>query len=186
MSADDVLLETEDQMQKAIEASQRNFNTIRTGRANASLLDRIEIEYYDVPTALKALANISTPDASTLMIQPFDASTLSKIEKAISLSDVGLTPNNDGKVIRLNIPALTTERRQEFVKTAHKLAEEGRVSIRNQRRQGIDGIKKLEKAGEISEDESRDLQEEIQKLTDKYIAKLDQVLAAKEKDITTV
>ncbi|MEB3251451.1 MAG: ribosome recycling factor [Cyanobacteriota bacterium] len=186
MSADDVLLETEDQMQKAIEATQRNFNTIRTGRANASLLDRIEIEYYGTQTPLKAVANISTPDASTLMIQPFDAKTLTTIEKAISLSDVGLTPNNDGRVIRLNIPALTTQRRQEFVKTAHKLAEEGRVSIRNQRRQGIDGIKKLEKASEISEDEARDLQEEIQKLTDRYIAKLDQALAAKEKDITTV
>jgi ribosome recycling factor len=186
MSADDILLETEDQMQKAVESTQRNFNTIRTGRANASLLDRIEVEYYGAPTPLKSLANISIPDASTLMIQPFDASSLTTIEKAISMSDVGLTPNNDGKVIRLNIPPLTSERRQEFVKTAHKVAEEGRVSIRNQRRNGIDAIKKLEKASEISEDESRDYQDEIQKLTDKYIAKLDDALAAKEKDITTV
>ncbi len=186
MSADDILLETEDQMQKAVESTQRNFNTIRTGRANASLLDRIEIEYYGTPTPLKSLANISIPDASTLMIQPFDASSLTTIEKAISMSDVGLTPNNDGRVIRLNIPPLTSERRQEFVKTAHKVAEEGRVSIRNQRRNGIDAIKKLEKASEISEDESRDYQDEIQKLTDKYVAKLDEALAAKEKDITTV
>ncbi|NJL55257.1 ribosome recycling factor [bacterium] len=186
MSADDILLETEDQMQKAVESTQRNFNTIRTGRANASLLDRIEVEYYGAPTPLKSLANISIPDASTLMIQPFDASSLTTIERAISMSDVGLTPNNDGKVIRLNIPPLTTERRQEFVKTAHKVAEEGRVSIRNQRRNGIDAIKKLEKASEISEDESRDCQDEIQKLTDKYVAKLDEALAAKEKDITTV
>ncbi|HIK46287.1 MAG TPA: ribosome recycling factor [Leptolyngbyaceae cyanobacterium M65_K2018_010] len=186
MSADDILLETEDQMQKAVEATQRNFNTIRTGRANASLLDRIEVEYYGAPTPLKALANISTPDATTLMIQPFDGSSLTTIEKAISMSDVGLTPNNDGKVIRLNIPPLTSERRQEFVKTAHKVAEEGRVSIRNQRRNAIDAIKKLEKASDISEDESRDYQDEIQKLTDKYVAKLDDALAAKEKDITTV
>jgi ribosome recycling factor len=186
MSADDILLETEDQMQKAVESTQRNFNTIRTGRANPSLLDRIEVEYYGAPTSLKSLANISIPDASTLLVQPFDASSLTTIEKAISLSDVGLTPNNDGKVIRLNIPSLTSERRQEFVKTAHKIAEEGRVSIRNQRRNGIDAIKKLEKASDISEDESRDHQDEIQKLTDKYIAKLDEALAAKEKDITTV
>lgn len=186
MSVDDILLETEDQMQKSIEATQRNFNTIRTGRANASLLDRIEIDYYGAQTPLKSLANISTPDASTLMIQPFDASSLTTIEKAISMSDVGLTPNNDGRVIRLNIPSLTSERRKEFVKTAGKVAEEGRVSIRNQRRNGIDDVKKLEKASDISEDESRDAQDEIQKLTDKYIAKLDETLAAKEKDIMTV
>lgn len=186
MSVDDILLETEDQMQKSIEATQRNFNTIRTGRANASLLDRIEIDYYGAQTPLKSLANVSTPDASTLMIQPFDGSTLTTIEKAISLSDVGLTPNNDGKVIRLNIPQLTSERRKEFVKTAGKVAEEGRVSIRNQRRNGIDAVKKLEKASDISEDESRDAQDEIQKLTDKYIAQLDEALAAKEKDILKV
>ena len=186
MSADDILLETEDQMQKALEANHRNFNTIRTGRANPSLLDRIEIDYYGAQTPLKALANISSPDSSTLLIQPFDASSLTTIEKAISLSDVGLTPNNDGRVIRLNIPALTSERRKEFVKTAGKIAEEGRVSIRNQRRNAIDAVKKLEKASEISEDESRDAQDEIQKLTDKYIAKLDEALAAKEKDIMTV
>jgi ribosome recycling factor len=186
MSPDDILLETEDQMQKAVEATQRNFNTIRTGRANASLLDRIEVDYYGAPTPLRSLANISTPDSSTLMIQPFDASSLQNIEKAISLSDVGLTPNNDGKVIRLNIPPLTSERRQEFVKTAHKVAEEGRVSIRNNRRSGIDAVKKLEKASDISEDESRDLQDEIQKLTDTYIAKVDSALEAKEKDILTV
>lgn len=186
MSVDDILLETEDQMQKSMEATQRNFNTIRTGRANASLLDRIEIDYYGAQTPLKALANVSTPDASTLMILPFDGSTLTTIEKAISLSDVGLTPNNDGKVIRLNIPQLTSERRKEFVKTAGKVAEEGRVSIRNQRRNGIDAVKKLEKASDISEDESRDAQDEIQKLTDKYIANLDEALAAKEKDILKV
>ncbi|MGB3199301.1 MAG: ribosome recycling factor, partial [Nodosilinea sp.] len=169
-----------------IEATQRNFNTIRTGRANSSLLDRIEIDYYGAQTPLKQMANISIPDSTTLMIQPYDASSLTTIEKAISMSDVGLTPNNDGRVIRLNIPPLTSERRKEFVKTAGKVAEEGRVSIRNQRRNGIDAVKKLEKASDISEDESRDAQDEIQKLTDKYIAKLDDALAAKEKDILTV
>ncbi|HZG37262.1 MAG TPA: ribosome recycling factor [Nodosilinea sp.] len=186
MSVDDILLETEDQMQKSIEATQRNFNTIRTGRANSSLLDRIEIDYYGAQTPLKQMANISIPDSTTLMIQPYDASSLTTIEKAISMSDVGLTPNNDGRVIRLNIPPLTSERRKEFVKTAGKVAEEGRVSIRNQRRNGIDAVKKLEKASDISEDESRDAQDEIQKLTDKYIAKLDEALTAKEKDIMTV
>lgn len=186
MSVDDILLETEDQMQKSIEATQRNFNTIRTGRANSSLLDRIEIDYYGAQTPLKQMANISIPDSTTLMIQPYDASSLTTIEKAISMSDVGLTPNNDGRVIRLNIPPLTSERRKEFVKTAGKVAEEGRVSIRNQRRNGIDAVKKLEKASDISEDESRDAQDEIQKLTDKYIAQLDEALAAKEKDIMTV
>ncbi|MBD2232737.1 ribosome recycling factor [Phormidium tenue] len=186
MSVDDILLETEDQMQKSIEATQRNFNTIRTGRANSSLLDRIEIDYYGAQTPLRQMANISIPDSTTLMIQPYDASSLTTIEKAISMSDVGLTPNNDGRVIRLNIPPLTSERRKEFVKTAGKVAEEGRVSIRNQRRNGIDAVKKLEKASDISEDESRDAQDEIQKLTDKYIAKLDEALAAKEKDIMTV
>lgn len=186
MSVDDILLETEDQMQKSIEATQRNFNTIRTGRANSSLLDRIEVDYYGAQTPLKQMANISIPDSTTLMIQPYDASSLTTIEKAISMSDVGLTPNNDGRVIRLNIPPLTSERRKEFVKTAGKVAEEGRVSIRNQRRNGIDAVKKLEKASDISEDESRDAQDEIQKLTDKYIAKLDEALAAKEKDIMTV
>jgi len=186
MSPDDILLETEEQMQKAVEATQRNFNTIRTGRANASLLDRIEVDYYGAPTPLRSLASINTPDSSTLMIQPFDASSLQNIERAISMSDVGLTPNNDGKVIRLNIPPLTSERRQEFVKTAQKVAEEGRVSIRNDRRKGIDSVKKLEKTSEISEDESHDLQAEIQKLTDSYIAKVDSALEAKEKDILTV
>lgn len=176
----------EDAMQKAVESTQRAFNTIRTGRANASLLDKVMVEYYGTPTALKSLANISTPDASTLMIQPYDRSSLSLIEKAISLSDIGLTPSNDGSIIRLNIPPLTSERRKEFVKLAAKYAEEGRVSIRNIRRDGIDFIRKQEKNSDISEDEARDLQDQVQKLTDKYISKVDAVLADKEKDIMTV
>jgi ribosome recycling factor len=178
--------DVEGHMQKAIEATQRSFNTIRTGRASASLLDRVLVEYYGTPTALKSLANISTPDATTISIQPFDRNTLNLIEKAISLSDVGLTPNNDGTAVRLNIPPLTTERRKEFVKQANKYAEEGKVSIRNIRREGIDTVKKQEKASEVSEDESKDLQDKIQKLTDKYVTKIEQLLSEKEKDIMKV
>lgn len=180
------LADAESQMKKAVEATQRGFNTIRTGRANASLLDRVMVEYYGSPTPLKSLASINTPDASTITIQPYDKSTLTLIEKSISLSDIGLTPNNDGQVVRLNIPPLTSERRQEFVKMAGKLAEEGKVSIRNIRRDAVDSVRKQEKSSEISEDESRDLQDQIQQLTDKYTAKIDDLLAAKEKDITTV
>ncbi len=173
-------------MAKAIESTRRAFNTIRTGRANASLLDRISVDYYGSPTPLKSLANISTPDSSTLVIQPFDPGSVAAIEKAITLSDVGLVPNNDGSLIRLNVPALTNERRKEFTKIAAKYAEEGRVSIRNIRRDGIDFFRKQEKNGDISEDESRDFQNEIQKLTDQYTAQVDQALAAKDKDIMTV
>ncbi|MBF2036009.1 MAG: ribosome recycling factor [Leptolyngbyaceae cyanobacterium T60_A2020_046] len=180
------LSDIEQAMQKAVEATQRAFNTIRTGRANSSLLDKVMVDYYGTPTPLKTLANISVPDASTLMIQPFDPGALSNIEKAISLSDIGLTPNNDGKLIRLNIPPLTSERRKEFVKVASKYAEEGRVSVRNIRRDGIDFIRKKEKDSEISEDESRDLQDQVQKLTDKYTALVDKALEEKEKDIMTV
>lgn len=180
------LEEAEEKMKKAIEATKTSFNTIRTGRANASLLDRIMVEYYGAPTQLKSLANIGTPDASTITIQPYDKSSLSLIEKAIYTSDVGLTPNNDGSIVRLNIPPLTTERRQEMVKLAAKLAEDGKVSIRNIRRDAVDSVRKQEKNSDISKDESRDLQDKIQKKTDKYIAQIDELLAAKEKDITTV
>lgn len=180
------LADTEDHMQKAVEAAQRSFNTIRTGRANASLLDRITVEYYGAESSLRTISNISTPDASTITIQPFDRNTLTLIEKAISMSDVGLVPNNDGTVIRLNIPPLTAERRKEFVKMAAKLAEEGKVSVRNIRRDSIDTVRKEVKNSDISEDESKDLQDKIQKLTDKYVAKIDELLAAKEKEITTV
>jgi ribosome recycling factor len=180
------LADAESTMHKAVEATQRAFNTIRTGRANASLLDRIMVEYYGSPTPLKSLASINTPDASTITIQPYDKSSLNQIEKAISLSDIGLTPSNDGQIIRLNIPPLTSDRRKEFVKMAAKMAEEGKVSIRNIRRDAVDSVRKQEKSSEISEDESLDLQDKIQKLTDKYTAKIDELLAEKEKDITTV
>ncbi|WP_058996424.1 ribosome recycling factor [Leptolyngbya sp. NIES-2104] len=178
--------DVEDHMKKAIDAVRRDFNTIRTGRANSSLLDKITVEYYGTETPLKQLANISTPDSTTIQIQPYDRSAMNSIEKAISLSDIGLTPNNDGQSIRLNIPPLTSDRRKELVKLAAKYAEAGKVSIRNIRRDGVDAVKKQEKDKEISEDQARDTQEKIQKLTDKYIAEVEKVLAEKEKDITTV
>jgi ribosome recycling factor len=180
------LAEAESTMQKTVEATQRAFNTIRTGRANASLLDKVTVDYYGASTPLKSLANISTPDATTILIQPYDRSSLNLIEKAISMSDVGLTPSNDGSVIRLNIPPLTSDRRKELVKIAAKYAEEGRVGIRNIRRDAVETIRKMEKNSEVSEDEARDQQDKLQKLTDKYTAKINELLAEKEKDITTV
>lgn len=180
------LSEVESHMQKAVEATQRSFNTIRTGRANAAILDRVQVEYYGTPTPLKSLAGISTPDSTTITIQPYDRSSLNLIEKAILISDIGLTPSNDGSIIRLNIPPLTSDRRKELVKQAAKMAEEGKVSIRNVRRDAIDSIRKQEKSGEVSEDEARDLQDNVQKLTDKYVQKVEQLLAEKETDITTI
>jgi ribosome recycling factor len=178
--------DVEEFMQKSIDATQRSFNTIRTGRASSSLLDKILVEYYGTPTPLKQMANISTPDATTIQIQPYDRSTMNMIEKAISLSDIGLTPNNDGTAIRLNIPPLTSDRRKELVKLAARYAEDGKVAVRNIRRDAIDTVKKGEKDKTIPEDDSRDLQDKIQKLTDKYIARVETVLAEKEKDILTV
>ncbi|NBD33918.1 MAG: ribosome recycling factor [Cyanobacteria bacterium] len=180
------LSDVESKMKKAIDATQQSFNSLRTGRANASILDRVMVDYYGMETPLKSLANISTPDATTITIQPYDKGSLEQIEKAISMSDVGLTPNNDGEIVRLNIPPLTSERRQELVKIAGKYAEEGRVSIRNIRRDAIEEVRKAEKNHELSEDEAHDIQEKIQKLTDKYVSKVDELLKAKEEDITTV
>jgi len=179
-------MDLEASMRKSVEATQRTFNTIRTGRANPSLLDKIVVEYYGAETPLKSLATLSTPDSQTIQIQPFDASSINVIEKAIGMSDLGLTPNNDGKVIRINIPALTEDRRKELCKLASKYAEEGKVALRNIRRDGIDRIKKMEKDGEVSEDQSRDEQEKVQKLTDRFIADLEKHLAEKEADILKV
>lgn len=178
--------ELKSHMQKSVEKTHQDFNTIRTGRANATLLDKIMVDYYGAETPLKSLATISIPDSTTLLVQPFDRGSMAIIEKAISLSDLGLTPNNDGSVIRLNIPPLTSDRRKEFVKLASKYAEEGKVAIRNVRREGVDKVKKQEKNSEISKDESRDFQDEIQKLTNEYIAKIDKLLAEKEKDLTNI
>ena len=178
--------EVELNMQKSVEASQRNFNTIRTGRANTSLLDRLTVEYYGADTPLKSLATISTPDSQTIAIQPFDISSLALIEKAISISDLGFTPNNDGKIIRINIPPLTEERRKQFCKLASKYAEEAKVALRNIRREAIDKVKKSEKEGDISEDQSRDEQASIQKITDRFINEIEKHLSEKEADILRV
>nr|WP_210429508.1 ribosome recycling factor [Paenibacillus dendritiformis] len=172
-------------MEKAIAALKRDLATLRAGRASAALLDRIQVEYYGALTPLNQLANISTPDPRTLVIQPWDKSSLGEIERAIMKSDLGLTPANDGSIIRISIPALTQERRAELVKQTKKFGEDAKVAIRNIRRDANDDIKKLEKT-DISEDESRRHQEDIQKTTDKYIAEVDKVLAAKEKDIMEV
>jgi ribosome recycling factor len=179
-------MDLEASMRKSVEATQRTFNTIRTGRANPSLLDRISVEYYGAETQLKALATLSTPDSQTIQIQPFDRGSLALIEKAISMSDLGLTCNNDGKVIRINIPPLTEDRRKDLCKLAAKYAEEGKVALRNIRRDGIDKVKKQEKDGELSEDQSRDEQDKIQKLTDRFIAEVEKHLAEKEADILKV
>ncbi|RCX21275.1 ribosome recycling factor [Fontibacillus phaseoli] len=175
----------EERMDKAIQALKRDLATLRAGRATPSLLDRIHVDYYGSPTPVNQLANINTPDSRTLMIQPWDKSSLAEIERAIQKSDLGLTPANDGMFIRLSIPALTEERRVELVKMTKKFGEEAKVAIRNIRRDANDDIKKLEKT-DISEDESRRHQEDIQKTTDKFIAEVDKVLAAKEKEIMEV
>ncbi|MEY4480636.1 MAG: Frr [Bacillota bacterium] len=175
----------EERMEKAVGALRRELASLRAGRASVSLLDRVQVEYYGAMTPVNQLANISTPDARTLIIQPWDKSSIGAIEKAILKSDLGLTPSNDGTVIRITIPALTEERRNDLVKMTKKYGEEAKVAVRNIRRDANDDIKKLEK-GTISEDESRGHQEEIQKLTDKFTAEVDKVLAAKEKEILDV
>jgi ribosome recycling factor len=179
-------MDLEATMRKSVEAALRNFNTIRTGRANPSLLDKITIEYYGAETQLKSLASLTTPDSQTIQIQPFDQGSINLIEKAIAMSDLGLTCNNDGKVIRINIPPLTEDRRKELCKIAAKYAEEGKVALRNNRRDGIDRIKKQEKEGSLSEDQSRDEQESVQKLTDRFITELEKHLAEKEAEILKV
>ena len=178
--------EVELNMQKSIEACQRNFNTIRTGRANTSLLDRLTVEYYGADTPLKSLATISTPDSQTIAIQPFDLGSVGLIEKAISMSDLGFTPNNDGKIIRINIPPLTEERRKQFCKLASKYAEEAKVALRNIRRDAIEKTKGAEKDGDFSEDQSRDQQTSIQKITDSYINEIENNLSKKETEILKV
>ncbi|MEC0373053.1 ribosome recycling factor [Paenibacillus chibensis] len=175
----------EERMEKAIGALKRDLATLRAGRATPALLDRIQVEYYGAMTPLNQLANINTPDTRTLMIQPWDKSSLSDIERAIMKSDLGLTPANDGNTIRLVIPPLTEERRTELVKMTKKFGEEAKVAIRNIRRDANDDIKKMEKT-DISEDESRRHQDDIQKTTDKFIAEVDKVLVAKEKEIMEV
>lgn len=175
----------EERMDKALGALRRDLSTLRAGRATPALLDRIQVEYYGAMTPVNQLANINTPDSRTLIIQPWDKSSLSAIEKAIMKSDLGLTPNSDGNQIRIGIPPLTEERRAELVKSMKKFGEEAKVAIRNIRRDANDDIKKLEKT-DISEDESRRHQDDIQKSTDRFIGEVDKILAAKEKEIMEV
>jgi len=181
-----IIHETEDKMKKTVEATQREFSTIRTGKASVSLLDNIKVEYYGAPTPLNHLATISTPEARLLVIQPWDSNMISEIEKAILKSELGITPNNDGKVIRLSIPQLTKERREELSKMVKKIAEEGRISLRTARHSANEHIKKLEKDKIISEDDCFKTTEETQKLIERYTKKIDEVLLAKEKEIAEV
>lgn len=183
---DEIYRDTEDRMNKAIIALKNDFNTIRTGRANPALLDRLTVDYYGVPTPIKQMANVSAPEPRLLVIQPWDKSVLGEVERAILKSDLGITPNNDGTLIRLAIPALTQERRTELVKLAKKKAEDARVAVRNIRRDANELIKELGKGGDISEDDERRAQENIQKMTDQHVAKVDEVLAKKEEDIMEV
>ncbi|KAK6937530.1 Ribosome recycling factor domain, partial [Dillenia turbinata] len=173
--------DVKDRMEKTLETVRSNFNSIRTGRANPSMLDRVEVEYYGSPVSLKSIAQISTPDASSIMVQPYDKSSLKAIEKAIVSSDLGLTPNNDGEVIRLSIPQLTSERRKEFSKGVAKQAEEGKVALRNIRRDAIKAYEKLEKEKKLSEDNVKDLSSDLQKVTDEYMKKIEFIYKQKEK-----
>lgn len=184
MSVD--LKQFEDKMEKSIESLASEYTTIRAGRANPHVLDKITVDYYGQPTNLQSVANVSVSEARTLVIQPWEASLVKEIEKAILVSDLGLTPNNDGKVIRLTFPELTEDRRKELVKDVKKKGEGAKVAIRNIRRDGNDTIKKQQKANEISEDELKDGEDAIQKLTDKYVAKIDEMVENKSKEIMTV
>jgi ribosome recycling factor len=175
-----------DKMSKAIHAFQRELGSIRAGRANASLLDKISINYYGAPTPVNQLASVSVPEARLLVIQPYDKTALGEIEKAILKSDLGLTPNNDGSIIRLAIPPLTEERRKELVKLVKKEAEEAKVAVRNIRRDANDELKKLEKNGEITEDEHRNFADDVQKITDQHIQKIDKISKTKEQEILEV
>ena len=178
--------ELEIRMQKTISVFQENLSEIRAGRANPAILNRISVEYYGMPTPINQVAGISVPEARMIVIQPWDISVLKDIEKAILASDIGLNPNNDGKVIRLNFPELTEERRKELAKDIRKIAEESKVSIRAIRRDGMDDTKASLKNSEITEDESKSNEEKIQKLTDKYIAQIDKILEDKEKEIMNI
>lgn len=176
----------EDKMNKALELLKKEFASIRTGRASLGILDGITVEYYGSPTPLNQVANLSIPEPRMIVIQPWEPKMLAEIEKAILKSDIGLTPTNDGKIIRLSIPPLTEERRQQIVKQAKKLAEDARVAVRNVRREVNEEIKKKAKDSHLSEDETKKMQDEIQKATDNTIKKIDDLLAHKEKEILTV
>ncbi|KAK2976273.1 hypothetical protein RJ640_019756 [Escallonia rubra] len=175
-----------EKMEKTIDTVRSNFNSIRTGRSNPAMLDKIEVEYYGTPVSLKSIAQISTPDSSSLLVQPYDKSSLKAIEKAIVSSNLGLTPNNDGEVIRLSLPQLTSDRRKELSKVVAKQAEEGKVAVRNIRRDAIKSYEKLEKEKKLSEDNVKDLSSDLQKVTDEYMKKIDSIFKQKEKELLKV
>ena len=178
--------EYENKMKKTIEVLQSNYTTVRAGRANASILDQIKVDYYDTPTPINQIAGVSTPDPRTLMITPWDASSLKPIEKAILASDLGINPSNDGRVIRLQFPQPTEERRKELIKQIHKQAEDSKVAIRNIRRDAVEFFKAQKKASEITEDDLEITEKDLQKLTDKYIEEIGKVSAKKEAEIKEI
>ncbi len=183
---EDVINDARGHMQKTLEATRRELASLRTGRASPALLDHIRVDYYQTPTPINQLATITVPEPRLLVVQPWDKSVTREIERALLKSDLGLVPNSDGVVIRLPIPSLTEERRRELVKVSRKHGEEGRVAIRNIRREAKEMLEELEEEGEISEDDSRRAQERLQHLTDEMIANLDRLLATKEKEIMEV
>ena len=172
-----------ERMDKTIAALKDSFNGIRTGRASAAIFDKVRVDYYGTKSPLSQVATISIPEARSIIVQPFDKSLISEIEKGIQVADLGLNPSNDGKVIRISIPPLTADRRKELVKQAKGIAENSRTSIRNIRRDGNDELKKQQKAGEITEDDLKKMEDELQKLTDKYIAEINSIYDSKEKEI---
>lgn len=176
----------EDKMTKTVEVLKEEFASVRAGRANPHLLDKLRVDYYGTPSPIQSVANISVPEARVIQIQPWEAKMIKEIEKAILASDIGITPGNDGKIIRLVFPELTEDRRKELVKDIKKKAEAAKVAVRNVRRDGNDAIKKAAKANEISEDEQKQIEEEIQKVTDKFITEIDKCTEAKTAEIMTV
>jgi ribosome recycling factor len=186
MAIEDLVQDASRRMDKSVEAAQAEFATLRTGRASPALLDRVQIDYYGQQTPLKQLATISAPEPRLLTIQPFDPNSVSTIERAIQESDLGLTPNNDGKLIRLPIPQLTEERRKELVKVVRHMAEEGRVAVRNVRRDAIHHLKELVDNGEVGSDEEHRAEDRVQKLTDEHVHEIDQLLKRKEAEIMEV
>ena len=180
-----VLTNAETRMSKAIDSLKREFAVLRTGRASAALLENIQVDYYGMPTPINQMAQVTVPEARQLVIKPYDKSTLSSIERAINEANIGLTPNNDGEVIRLNVPALTEERRRDLAKQCKNETETAKVSVRNARRDAIDVLKKQIKEG-LPEDAEKDAENEVQKLHDKFIKQIDEIYAKKEKEIMTV
>lgn len=186
MTIDEMIQDAIRRMDRSVESAHAEFNTLRTGRASAALLDRIQIDYYDQKTPLKQLATINVPEPRLLTIQPFDPTSVPTIERAIQESDLGLTPSNDGKLIRLPIPQLTEERRRELVKVVRHMAEEGRIAVRNVRRDVMHHLKELVAKGDVGDDEERRAEERVQKLTDEHTKKIDELLKRKEAEIMEV